>query len=144
MDLTSYTPKVDHEERRRQPRTALTEEILVIESESGRVRDVLVAADLSPQGIRVEPHPSVSMGDVVQIAFSHPEIPNPVAVIAKAVRNDGDLGWLLFFVDVDHASDASIQRLLRVLPAAHSYGSPPPEDPAGVMLARVQTKCVLG
>lgn len=143
MDLTSYTPRADSKERRRQPRTALTEQILVFESESGRVKDVLVAADLSPLGIRVEPHPSVSMGDVMQIAFSHPEIRNPVTVIAEAVRNDGDLGWLLFFVDVDHASDASIQRLLRILPAAHSYGSPPPENPEGVAFARVQTKSVL-
>jgi hypothetical protein len=145
VDLSSptYNPKPDAKERRRAPRTALNTELLVLDAISGKVRDVLIGDDLSPHGIRVEPHPRLALGDRLQLAFLEEGDPEPLKLLVEATRDDGELGWLLRFVRLSQEMEVRIQRLLRTLPAVESFGSPPEDSPEGIALARIQPKSVL-
>lgn len=145
MNLSSptYHPSSDAKDRRRSPRTALDAELLILDALTGKVRHVLVGEDLSPHGIRVEPHPGIVLGDRMQLAFLEEGDPEPVRLQVEAARDDGDLGWLLRFVDLSQEMEVRIQRLLRTLPAVESFGSPPEDPPEGVAFARIQPKSVL-
>jgi hypothetical protein len=143
LSSPTYHPKSDTKDRRRSPRTALDAELLVLDALSGKVKHVLVGEDLSPHGIRVEPHPGIALGDRMQLAFLEEGHPEPVKLQVEAARDDGDLGWLLRFVELNREMEVRIQRLLRTLPAVQSFGSPPEDSPKGVALARIQPKSVL-
>lgn len=139
-----YHPKSSASDRRRQPRTLLHQEILVLDALTTSVKDVLVGNDLSAEGMRVEPHPGINLGDRLQLAFFDECGPEPLRIEAEAVRDDGDLGWLLRFVDLDKQTSARIQRLMRKLPAIESFGSSADEAPEGIEIARIEPKSALG
>ncbi len=139
-----YHAKSNASDRRRQPRTLLQQEILVLDAPTTNVRDVLVGDDLSAEGLRVEPHPSIGLGDRLHLAFFDEGGPEPLRIEAEAARDDGNLGWLLRFVDLDKEATRRIQRLMRKLPAIESFGSSAQETPEGLHLARIEPKSVLG
>ena len=116
----------------------------MLDAPTTSVRDVLVGDDLSAQGLRVEPHPSIALGDRLHLAFFDECGPEPLMLKAEAARDDGDLGWLLRFVDLDKEATLRIQRLMRKLPAIESFGSSAEEAPEGLHLARIEPKSVLG
>ncbi|HEY5656715.1 MAG TPA: PilZ domain-containing protein [Myxococcota bacterium] len=140
----SYHPKAGAADRRRQPRTVFEKEILILDPQTLSVRDVLVGDDLSAQGMRVEPHPSLALGECLQLAFFDECGSEPVRVTAEAARDDGKLGWLLRFVDLDKGVSRQIHRLMRRLPAIESFGSSADDVPEGVQFARIEPKSVLG
>jgi PilZ domain len=145
VDLTlSHRSKSEAKERRRQPRTCFDAEILVLDGRSGRVLQVLVASDLSVEGIRVEPHPNLALGAELDLAFLAVGEPEPIHLRAEAARDDGNLGWLLCFIEPDRSTQMRIHRLMRKLPAAETYGSPPEDTVQGISFARIQPKAVLG
>ena len=139
-----YHSKSSASDRRRHPRTLLHKEILVLDAVTTSVREVLVGDDLSAEGVRVEPHPSISLGDQLHLAFFDDAGAEPLQVDAEAARDDGNLGWLLRFVNLDKEAVARIQRLMRKLPAIEQFGTSAEEDPEGVQLARIEPKAVLG
>ncbi len=139
-----YHAKSSASDRRRQPRTLLHQEILVLDARTTSVRDVLVGNDLSTEGMRVEPHPSISLGDRLHLAFFDDGGPDPLMIEAEAARDDGNLGWLLRFVNLDKETSRRIQRLMRKLPAVESFGSSAEEVPEGLEVARIEPKSVLG
>jgi hypothetical protein len=139
----SYHPGSGGDDRRRLPRIALLQEVLVLDGLTDRVADVLVGSDLSSQAIRVEPHPSLALGDRLRLAFLEDGYPDPVKLSVEAVRDDGSLGWLLRFVELTSESELRIQRIMRRLPALESFGSPPEEESNGISFARIQPKAVL-
>jgi hypothetical protein len=139
-----YHSKSSASDRRRQPRTLLHKEILVLDAVTTSVKEVLVGDDLSAEGMRVEPHPSISLGDRLHLAFFDDAGAEPLRVDAEATRDDGNLGWLLRFVDLDKEAVRRIQRLMRKLPAIESFGSSAEEAPEGLHLARIEPKSVLG
>lgn len=139
-----YHAKSSASDRRRQPRTLLHKEILVLDALTTSVKEVLVGDDLSAEGMRVEPHPSINLGDRLHLAFFDEAGPDPLRLEAEAERDDGDLGWLLRFVDLDKETNRRIQRLMRKLPAIETFGSSDDEAPEGTQLARIEPKSVLG
>ena len=139
-----YHAKSSASDRRRQPLTLLNKEILVLDAPTTSVKDVLVGDDLSAQGMRVEPHPGITLGDRLHLAFFDECGPEPLRVEAEAARDDGNLGWLLRFVDLEKEAARRIHRLMRKLPAIESFGSSADEAPEGTHLARIEPKSVLG
>ncbi|MDH3519096.1 MAG: PilZ domain-containing protein [Myxococcales bacterium] len=143
MDLSHhYMPGTQARDRRRHPRTRFDTEILVLDPHTARVQYVLVGADLSERGIRVEPHPGIQLGDQLEVAFFEAGEADPVRLCVEAVRDDGNLGWLLLFLEPDRPTQRRVQRLMRKLPAAASFGCPPDETPEGIAFGRIQTKPV--
>lgn len=116
----------------------------MLDALTSSVKDVLVGDDLSAEGLRVEPHPSVTLGDRLHLAFLDESGPDPLRVEAEAARDDGNLGWLLRFVDLDKEASRRIHRLMRKLPAIESFGSSADEASEGLHLARIEPKSVLG
>jgi hypothetical protein len=139
-----YHPKSSAADRRRQPRTLLDKEILVLDAPTTGVKDVLVGDDLSAEGMRVEPHPNIALGDRLQLAFLDECGPDPLRVEVEAARDDGNLGWMLRFVGLDKEASRRIQRLMRKLPAIESFGSGADEAREGLHLAQIEPKSVLG
>ena len=84
------------------------------------------------------------MGDQLQLAFFDECDAEPLRVVAEAARDDGNLGWMLRFVNLEKAVSRRIQRLMRRLPAIESFGSSADDAPEGVHLARIEPKSVLG
>ena len=116
----------------------------MLDAPTTSVKDVLVGEDLSAEGLRVEPHPSITLGDRLHLAFFDECGPDPLRVEAEAARDDGNLGWLLRFVDLDKEVARRIHRLMRKLRATESFGSSADEAPEGTHLARIDPKSVLG
>ena len=116
----------------------------MLDAPTTSVTDVLVGEDLSAEGLRVEPHPSITLGDRLHLAFFDECGPDPLRVEAEAARDDGNLGWLLRFVDLDKEVTRRIHRLMRKLPATESFGSSADEAPEGLHLAPIDAKSVLG
>jgi hypothetical protein len=140
----THHPKSGAPDRRRHPRTVLDKEILVLDAPTASVKHVLVGDDLSAQGMRVEPHPSIAMGDRLHLAFFDECDPEPLRVVAEAARDDGNLGWMLRFVDLDKEASLRIQRLMRRLPLMESFGSSADDASERLHLARIEPKSVLG
>jgi hypothetical protein len=96
----------------------------------------LIGRDLSSQGMRVKPDPSLRLGDELKLAlYGRAGIP-PVAIRAVATRDDGDAGWYLRFRAVSKASEARLEKLMESLPLLTSKPPDTPERP-GVVVSEV-------
>jgi hypothetical protein len=77
---------------------------------------VLIGRDLSAGGMRVDPHPGLSVGDTLQIAVYARTGERPVVVSAEVTRDDGDKGLALQFRDLSLAARHSLGRMVESLP----------------------------
>jgi hypothetical protein len=77
---------------------------------------VLIGRDLSVGGMRVDPHPSLSVGDTLQIAVYARTGEQPVVVSAEVSRDDGDEGHALQFRDLSLTARHCLVRMVESLP----------------------------
>ena len=77
---------------------------------------VLIGRDLSLGGMRVDPHPALSVGDTLQIAVYARTGEQPVVVSAEVSRDDGDEGLALRFRDLSLAAKHCLGRIVESLP----------------------------
>ena len=86
--------------RRLNYRALIRQEVVALEYNSSDVKHVLMSSDLTVDGMRVEPHPSLVMGEQMDLALY--EESNRSALILSAVteRDDGRSGWWLRFIGV--------------------------------------------
>ena len=94
------------------PRAAYDQEVVVLDSDSERVRVVLFARDLSVGGVRVDPHPNLRLGDRFQLALYNAFFSESVVVDAEVLRDDGERGIVLRFLDTPEHTTRKIDRIL--------------------------------
>jgi hypothetical protein len=121
-------------ERRRQPRARLEREIVALDETATRAVHSLVGRDLSPLGMRVDPHPDLALHRRLRIALYEPSVARPVVLEAEVARDDGEAGFALRFVDVDPGVAAEIARIVDALPALESLRPEPRRIVLGELL----------
>ncbi len=119
-------------ERRRTPRHQYDQHVIALGVEAARV---LIGCDISLGGMRVDPHPDVSLGDELQIALHLRAREKPVVVRARVTRDDGEQGLVLQFCDLSQSSRAYLRRMVHFLPilAVREEG----EEGAGIVVSEI-------
>jgi hypothetical protein len=107
-DLAEATPRVP----RRHPRAPFANEVVVLDERLQRARDVLFARDLSIGGVRVDSHPGLQVGDRFKLAIYDHASPDSVVVDAEVLRDDGDRGLALRFLEPSTRTARSIEKIL--------------------------------
>jgi hypothetical protein len=101
------------DERRGEPRRALSRRIIAL---SATVARVLIGRDLSRGGIRVNPTPGLKVGDCLQIALHVRTGGLPLVIKTSVIRDDGDDGIVLQFVDLDDDARTALEEMVESLP----------------------------
>jgi hypothetical protein len=119
-------------ERRRTPRRQYDQHVIALGVEAARV---LIGCDISRGGMRVDPHPDVSVGDELQIALHVRAREKPLVVRARVTRDDGEQGLVLQFCDLSQSSQAYLRRMVNFLPilALREDG----EEGAGIIISEI-------
>ena len=96
---------------------------------------VLIGCDISLEGMRVDPHPDLSVGDELQIALHVRAREKPLVVRARVTRDDGEQGLVLQFYDLSQSSQAYLRRMVNFLPilAVREEG----EEGAGIIISEI-------
>jgi hypothetical protein len=110
-------------DRRRSPRVQHRQEVIALEPALSRVRHTLLGIDLSAGGIRVEPHPDLTIGDCVRIAIYDAAGGETLVVEAEAVRDQGPRGVVLHFRNVSEEARLQIERIVGAAPQIESAGA---------------------
>jgi hypothetical protein len=118
-DAESTSPS---QERRATRRGVFDREIVVVDAE-GRAVQGLLARDLSPGGIRVDPQFGLGSGDKLQLALFDTSQQEPLIVTAVVARDDGEAGLGLHFVDLSAETKTRIDNIVASLPAVESLGT---------------------
>jgi hypothetical protein len=120
---------------RHQRRAPIQWEVLSVDERAERVIHVFMGRDLSTGGLRVEAHPALAMGDALRLAIYCAAGSDPLIVDAQVVRDDGDAGFGLRFMDVD---PAVTQKLDAIVTSASTEvvetGDP---EPRSVLVAEI-------
>ena len=107
----------DSDERRLARRAAYSAKVAAFGDPALRV---LVGRDLSVGGMRIEPHPDISLGDRLHLAIYGDAGDDPIAVWATVTRDDGDFGLLMKFDTVHPDVGTDLEALVANLPAVES------------------------
>ena len=116
------------DDRRRYPRGAFQREVLALGWPSEGVRDVLVGRDLSVGGIRIEAHPALALGDRFPLALYDALTREPLTIMAEVVRDEGERGLGLRFLDLDVAASEQVQRIVGTLPVVEDLSEEAGEE----------------
>jgi hypothetical protein len=100
-------------ERRRHPRRQYHQHVIALGVEAGRV---LIGCDISLGGMRVDPHPDVSVGDELRLALHVRAREEPLVVRARVTHDDAERGLVLQFCDLSQSSRAYLRRMVNFLP----------------------------
>lgn len=105
------------DDRRRKTRGAYSQTIPAF---GERALRVLVGRDLSVNGMRVQPHPDLWIGDHLQLAIYGEAGEAPMLIWGRVDRSDGDRGVLILFDPQDPRTQARLERLVASLPSVES------------------------
>jgi hypothetical protein len=112
-------------ERRRVPRVRLEREVVALDAAGTRTVQTLVGRDLSAHGMRVDPHPELSLGQRLRLALYEPSVARPVLLEAVVARDDGEAGLALHFVDPSPETAGEIAAIVASLPALQALRPEP-------------------
>jgi hypothetical protein len=70
---------------------------LALDHDSSQIKHVFVSSNLSVDGMHIEAHPSLVMGDQLELALYEESERGPFVLSAVVARDDGHLGWWLRF-----------------------------------------------
>ena len=99
--------------RRAGPRRTLHRHFVAMTEEATRV---LIGRDISLGGMRIDPHPTLSIGDELSIAVHLRALEAPMVIQARVERDDGDRGMLLQFHGLPEATAERLGRTVDSLP----------------------------
>ena len=99
--------------RRAGPRRTLQRHFVAMTEEATRV---VIGRDISLGGMRIDPHPTLSIGDELSIAVHLRALEAPMVIQARVERDDGDRGMLLQFHDLPEATAERLGRTVDILP----------------------------
>jgi hypothetical protein len=120
-------------ERRGLPRVRLEREIVTLDASGSRALQALVGRDLSLLGMRVDPHPELSLHQRLRLALYEPSVARPVVVDAEVIRDDGEAGLALRFLDVHPGVAEEIACIVAALPSLESLRA----DPGRIVLGEL-------
>ncbi len=106
--------------RRLGPRGSFTSSVVATPGETGGHSRVLMGRDLSAQGMRIEPASDIQVGDRFSLAVYGPAQHRPFLIDARVVRDDGDSGFGLQFVDLPTEIVRELEKLVACLPDIES------------------------
>jgi hypothetical protein len=127
-------PAAARAERRRTLRAEHREEVLALDPELQRVRFALFGVDLSRDGLRVEPHPELALGDRMKLAVYDAACATSLMLDAEVARDDGPQGLLLRFDPLD---DALVEELNRILERTPQLEASVSGEGRGLVMAEV-------
>jgi len=110
----AVAPGLADDERREHPRRTFEEAVRALDREASRA---LVGRDLSLGGMRVEGHPDLKVGDVLDLEIYGFAGAEPAPVRAVVIRDDGEDGLGLRFEGVSPAVAARLEALVTALPS---------------------------
>jgi hypothetical protein len=99
--------------RRAGPRRPLKRHFVAMTEEATRV---LIGRDISLGGMRIDPHPTLSISDELSIAVHLRALEAPMLIQARVERDDGDRGMLLQFHDLPEETAKRLDRIVDILP----------------------------
>ena len=100
--------------RRRNPRRPCGgEHVIALGVAAARV---LIGCDISLEGMRVDPHPDLSVGDELKIALHVRAREKALVVLARVTRDDGEQGLVLRFSDLSQSGRAYLRNVISFLP----------------------------
>ena len=108
-------------ERRRGPRSRYEKNIVA--SLPGALHRILIGRDLSAGGMRIAPHPDLSVGDPVRLAIYGDDDSDLVVVNAVVVRDGGTAGLALQFREVSKEVAMVLESIAGHLPPIEHLGS---------------------
>ncbi len=105
----------DDADRRRHPRGPFAQSV---EAMADSRRTVLIGRDLSAGGMRIEHLPGldIGVGDRFEIAIYGPDGPEPFRVKSEVMRDDGEDGLALRFLEVAPTVADALEKLVACLP----------------------------
>jgi hypothetical protein len=111
-------------ERRQEPRVSYPKRVPALVGDATRV---LLGRDLSIHGMRVEPHPGLTVGSTLQVALHRTEREEPVIVDAEVVGDDGETGLRLRFLIKPDMED-ELDELVSQLPSLEALARADQQD----------------
>jgi hypothetical protein len=131
----------DASERRLHRRGVFDREVVVLDAGEERVKQVLVGRDLSVGGLRVDAHPDLSVGHRLRLALYDATAVAPLVVEAEVVREDGERGVVLGFLEPEPKTLRRLRQIVAQLPAVEDL-RPRELGSRGVVLAEILTRRV--
>jgi hypothetical protein len=136
----SVVGEPEPEDRRQEMRTPYDQRIVALGEEAARV---LVGRDLSRGGMRIAATSSISVGDVLRVALHSGTQTEPIVVIARALRDDGDDGLVLCFDDLSPSQterlDEIIDSSMPVHASAEEFENPDSTSQSIVVAEMIET-----
>jgi hypothetical protein len=129
MVESSETPV---EERRRNPRGIYERQIAAF----GDSELVLLGRDLSTDGMRVDRHRALSLGDELRLAIETGAQDEPIMVGGMVIRDDGAQGQALRFQWVEYGGEQRLEALVHSLAPIERL-TPDPDTDRRVVLSRL-------
>lgn len=102
--------------RREHPRATFASEVTRLDDEAD---SVLLGRDLSVGGMRIEYHPNLQVGDVLELALYVSAREEPIVVKGRVLQDAGD-GLGLAFEGIDQKTGERLERLVARLPSVES------------------------
>jgi hypothetical protein len=123
-------------ERRLHRRAVFDREVVVLDAGEERVKQVLVGRDLSVGGLRVDAHPDLALGDRLRVALYDATAVAPLVVEAEVVREDGERGVVVGFLEPEPKTLRRLRQIVAQLPAVEDL-RPRESGSRGVVLAEI-------
>jgi hypothetical protein len=115
--------------------------VIVLDERDDRVRNVLVGRDLSVGGLRVEAHPDLGLGQRLRVAIYDATSLAPLVVEAEVVREDGERGLVMGFLEPAGQTLRRLRQVVAQLPAVEDL-RPRESRSRGVVLAEIMPRRV--
>ncbi len=122
----------EESESRGDPRRIFDRRVIVLTEDATRV---MVGCDLSAGGMRARPDPNLSVADELTIALPLPARKVPLVVRARVIRDDGEDGLVLRFLELSQDAEECLRESLGLLPICDSPFED--EEPAWVIVSEV-------
>jgi hypothetical protein len=123
-------------ERRLHRRGVFDREVVVLDAGEERVKQVLVGRDLSVGGLRVDAHPDLGVGQRLRVALYDAGAVAPLVVEAEVVREDGERGVVVGFLEPEPKTLRRLRQIVAQLPAVEDL-RPRESGSRGVVLAEI-------
>jgi hypothetical protein len=117
--------------RRRNRRVEYTREVTAL---LGPGEHVILARDLSIEGMRAEPLPELALGTRIELALYGPSGHEPILVQAEVSRDDGEGGTVFHFDPMPRGECKRLERIIASAPEIRSLTGR--EQDEAVMVAR--------
>ena len=115
-------------DRRRKYRAEIRQEVVGLEHDSSQIKHVFVSRDLTVDGMHVEAHPSLVMGEQIDLALYEESERAVLVLSAVAARDDGRGGWWLRFVGVTPEVHERLTQTLDRFPPVTRLDAPDSES----------------